>query len=195
MRPRRYGCDYAYGIEHSERFPEQYRRIEHRFKMADIDWCEFCGYCHRPIMLCEMYNGRDDLNDKSTTVIGRLAKAAAIPAYAIGVSIYRPQDVQDEIDQLNRRILELTRKHPITQINAQLRVPYRSGVQEYKPEDWWELVAGRHSEHHQTCRPAQVTSRSVRERLANQQWVTWAQRKHGELWPSLQEPLLVPVWS
>ena len=62
MRPRTHGYDYAYGIEHMENFPRQYQRIEHRFKLADIDWTEFCGYCHKPLMLVEMVRdteGRD----------------------------------------------------------------------------------------------------------------------------------------
>lgn len=181
MRPRRHGYDYAYGLEHSERFPEQYKRIEHRFKLADVDWCEFCGYCHRPLMLCEMVRDTRkgiDLNDKSTTVIGRLARGAGIPAYAIGVYVYRPPEVQAEMDRLNSQVLELTRQWPVTRINAQLRTPLpRSRVETYSTGQWWELVALRHSEHHQQCEKALRS----REQLASPAWLATAQTKHREL--------------
>jgi hypothetical protein len=189
MRPRRHGNDYAYGLEHSERFPEQYKRIEHRFKLADIDWCEFCGYCHKPVMLCEMVRDTErgeDLNDKSTTVIGHLARAAGIPAYALGVYVYRPPAVQAEIDQLTARILDLTRQWPITTIRAQLRKPHRSYVAGYTPDKWWELVALRHSEHHQDCAKAQRSS----ERLASPAWLTRAQKEHQGLWVPTQPSLI-----
>ena len=188
MRPRRHGYDFAYGIEHSERFPEQYKRIEHRFKLADIDWCEFCGYCHRPLVLCEMVRDTRkgiDLSDKSTTVIGRLARGAGIPAYALGVYVYRPHEVQAELDRLNSRILELTRQWPVTRINAQLRVPHRSAVETYSSAQWWELIALCHSEHHQHCTKALAT----RERLASPAWLVTAQARHRSLWTDPQ-PML-----
>jgi hypothetical protein len=188
MRPRRHGTDYAYGIEHSEQFPEQYRRIEHRFKLADIDWCEFCGYCHKPVMLCEMVRDTEkgiDLNDKATTVIGHLARGVSIPAYAIGVYIRRPAEIQAEIDQLNARILDLTRQWPITRIRAQMRQPHRSKVREYDTGNWWELVAGRHSEHHQACERALASS----DRLASPAWLARTQQKHRGLWVPVQPHL------
>jgi hypothetical protein len=189
MRPRRHGNDYAYGLEHSERFPEQYQRIEHRFKLADVDWCEFCGYCHRPVMLCEMRRDTEkgiDLNDKSTTVIGHLARGANIPAYALGVYIYRPREVQAELDQLNARILELTRKWPITRIRAQVRTPHRGEVIPYDPTQWWDLVALQHSDHHQDCAKAQQS----RERLASPAWLASAPERHRGLYAA-PHPLLI----
>jgi len=195
MRPRTFGNDYIYGIEHLERFPEQYKRIEHRFKLADIDWCEFCGYCHRPIMICEMRAEKketkpDALNDKPTTVMGHLARGVGIPVYAVGVYTYRPPEVQAEIDRLNAQVLQLTRQYPITRIRAQERTrPRRSIVATYETSEWWEVVTGRHSEHHQLCEPAQQRARSVRERPANPQWVSRMQRKHHGLWTPHEEPL------
>lgn len=190
MRPRRHGNDYAYGLEHFERFPEQYKRIEHRFKLADIDWCEFCGYCHKPLMLNEMVRDTEkgiDLSDKATTVIGHLARGASIPAYALGVYIYRPPDVQAEMEQLTARILDLTRQWPITRIRAQLRQPHRSGVETYdSTEKWWELVALRHSEHHQDCAKAQRSH----ERLGSPAWLANAQARHRGLWVPTQPPLI-----
>jgi hypothetical protein len=189
-RPRRFGHDYAYGLEHYERFPEQYERMEHRFKLADVDWCEFCGYCHSPVMLCEMWRDRSkpvDLNDKSTTVMGRLARGAGIPVYLVGVYTYRPPEVQAEIDRLNARVLELTRQWPMTRIRAQERTAGRSEVAGYVPSEWWEVVAGRHSEHHLVCEDAQRSG----ERLANPHWLEAVQQRHRRIWTPHQQ-LLIP---
>jgi hypothetical protein len=194
MRPRRHGNDYAYGIEHSERFPEQYQRIEHRFKLADIDWCEFCGYCHKPVTLIEMVRDKQqpvDLADKSTTVIGHLAQGVSIPAYVIGVYIERPAEVQAEIDQLTARILDLARQWPITRIRAQMRVPHRGPIQAYTPSQWWELVALRHSEHHELC----PSARRSREVLANPAWRASAPARHRGLWVPSQPPLSASEWT
>lgn len=192
MRPRTHGYDYAYGIGHMENFPRQYERIEHRFKLADIDWTEFCGYCHKPLMLVEMV--RDpargiDLNDKSATVTGHLARGAGIPAYVLGVHVDRPPEVQARIDDLNRQVLELTRQWPIARFRAQLRVPHRGTVVTCDdPSEWWEIVALCHSEHHLECPRALA----ARERLANPAWLNRAMRRHGGLYVPVQ-PMLAPA--
>lgn len=189
MRPRTHGTDYAYGIEHMENFPRQYQRIEHRFKLADIDWTEFCGYCHRPLMLVEMRRDTEtgvDINDKSSTVTGHLARGVGIPAYALGVYVDRPSEVQAEIDRLNKRVIELTRQYPITRFQAQLRVPRRGEVKRLEPSEWWEIVTLLHSEHHIDCRKARESG----ERLANHAWIAKARKTHSGLWTP-EQPMLI----
>ena len=191
-RRRRHGNDYIYSIEHLERFPEQYERIAHRTKLADVDWTEFCGYsrCHRPVMLVEMFRDTPrglDLSDKGVTVTRYLANGVDVPAYVMAYLTERPKQVQDEIDRLNQRVLELTRSYPIVRYRAQLIHPERSRTQEYDPGDWWSLVVLAHSEHHQRCPDA----RQSRERLANPAWLEAQRRRHGtrKLWVPRQEAL------
>lgn len=184
-RPRRHGQDYIYGLQHFERFPEQYERIQHRFKMADIDWTEFCGYprCSRPIMLVEMFRDTQrgqNLSDKGVTVTRQLARGVNAHAYVMAYLTERPPEAQREIDQLNTRILDITRQFPIKRFRAQLLEPHRGGIVEYTPDEWWTLVALRHSEHHVTC-PA---ARRSRERQANPEWIDWAASRNSKsgLW-------------
>lgn len=189
-RPRRFGHDYAYGLEHFERFPEQYQRVSHRFAMADVDWTEFCGYerCRKPIMLVEMFRDSEqgiDLADKGVSVTRQLASGVGAHAYVMAYQTGRPAEVQDEIDALNTRILELTRQWPITRFRAQLLVPKRGKIKTYTPDMWWELVALRHSEHHHTCHAALQS----REQIANPGWLDRAQQRHQSLWVPRQEQL------
>lgn len=177
-RRRRHGHDYVYGIEHLEEFPEQYERIEHRFKLADTDWNEFCGYCHTPHTLIEMYRDTpqgQDLSDKGVTVTRRLAQGVNAHAYVMAYLTERPPEVQREIDQLNQRVLELTRQYPIKRFRAQLVTPHRSRVETYTPDEWWSLIVLRHSEHHLQCRVAQRSG----EQLANPAWMKWQRHKHS----------------
>lgn len=184
MRRRTHGHDYLYGIEHAERFPEQYKRIEHRFKMADVDWTEFCGYgrCHRPLMLVEMYRdtpGGQDLSDKGVTVTRHLATGVHVPAYVMAYLTDRPPEVEAEIKRLNDRVLQLHRQHTITRVRAQQIAPPagdRSRTpEEYSLSEWWELVALRHSEHHQEC----AVARRSGERHASSAWLMRATQRHG----------------
>lgn len=191
-RPRKFGHDYVYGLDHFERFPEQYRRLEHRFSMADIDWCEFCGYarCRKVVGLFEMFRDRPDgidLSDKATTVIRHLARGVNAPAYVVAYLTERPADVQAEIDKLNARVLELTRRWPITRFRARLIEPRFGPAIAYTAEQWWELVAALHSEHHLECEMA----RRSRETLANPSWLLNAQSRHGRagLWAPSQPVL------
>lgn len=187
-RPRRFGHDYVYGLDHFERFPQQYKRIEHRFKMADVDWTEFCGYCHWPHTLVEMYrdtpNGQD-LRDKGVTVARRLARGVGAHAYVMAYLTERPPEVKDQIDKLNDQVLELSRQWPITRVRAQLVEPHRSKVETYSADEWWGLIALRHSTHHRDCSAARRSG----ERLANPAWTDERQRKHAGLWVPEQLPL------
>lgn len=190
MRPRRFGEDYVYGLNHFERFPSQYKRIEHRFKMADRDWTEFCGYCHRSLMLVEMFRDRPgkgvDLSDKGVSVTRQLARGVGANAYVMAYLTERPKEVQSEIDTLNARILDLTRQWPITRFRAQLLEPYRGPAVTYDdPEDWWELVAFQHSDHHRECAKALRSG----ERLANPAWLAAVATRHTNLWIPRPDPL------
>jgi hypothetical protein len=184
MRPRRFGEDYVYGLDHRERFPRQYERMEHRFSMADRDWTEFCGYgyCRKPLMLVEMFRDKPgngaDLYDKGVTITRKLAIGVGAPAYVMAYLTERPAQVQAEIDQMNRQILDLTRRWPITRFRAQLLEPHRGPVETYEPDQWWELVALTHSEHHLNCRAAQRSG----DKLANPSWVQAALKRHQNLW-------------
>lgn len=187
-RPRRFGHDYIYGLDHFERFPEQYRRLEHRFKLADVDWNEFCGYCHRPHTLVEMFRDSQrgqDLRDKGVTVTRALARGVGAHAYVMAYLAERPPDVQSQIDRLNTAVIDMTRQWPITRFRAQLVEPHRGKVFTYNADEWWSLIALRHSDHHLTCRAA----RSSRERLANPEWVTRAAERHAGLWSPSQPAL------
>lgn len=198
MRPRpggrRFGDDYIYGLEHFERFPSQYKRIEHRFKMADRDWTEFCGYCHKSLMLVEMFRDKpgkgDDLDDKGVSVTRQLARGVGADAYVMAYLAERPKEVQAEIDRLNTRILDLTRRWPITRFRAQLLEPRRGPVVTYDyPDDWWELVALQHSAHHYECETARYKAARSGERLANPAWLARAKARHPGLWSPRQEML------
>jgi hypothetical protein len=174
--PRRYldWTGYAYGVAHLQRFPEQYKRLEHRFKLADIDWCEFCGYCHRPVTLCEMYRG-GDLNDKSTTVMSHLARGE-MPVYAFTPRFEWPPGVEQELDQISKHALGLVQQSRLTEVSAQRRVSHRrGGVETMHPDKWWEAVAFEHGKHHQSCAPARAGSRAVREELANPAWLDFTE--------------------
>jgi len=182
-RPRRFGHDYVYGLEHFERFPKQYERLaEHRFKMADVDWTEFCGYCHWPHTLVEMVRDKPgrgrDLTDKGVTVTRRLARGVGAHAYVMAYLTERPADVQSEIDRLNTTVIDLSRQWPITRFRAQLLEPHRSKVFAYTPDKWWGLIALRHADHHYHCSAALRSG----QQLANPEWVAWAQRQHAGLW-------------
>ena len=159
--------------------------------MADRDWTEFCGYCHRSLMLVEMFRDRPDgvdLSDKGVSVTRQLARGVGADAYVMAYLTERPKEVQAEIDQLNIRILDLTRQWPVTRFRAQLLEPHRGKAVTYDdPEDWWELVAVRHSEHHRECAKALRSG----ERLANPAWLQRAQANHPGLWMPSQEPLWV----
>jgi hypothetical protein len=189
-RPRRYGHDYAYGLQHFERFPEQYKRLSHRFAMADVDWTEFCGYerCRKPLMLVEMFRDSErgiDLSDKGVSVVRQLAKGVGAAAYVMAYFAIRPRGVQTEIDALNRRVLDLTRQWPITRLRAQRLDPKRGRVFTYTPDEWWELVALSHSEHHHHgCSWARRSS----EQLANPAWLAAAQGRQA-LWVPPQQEL------
>lgn len=191
-RPRRFGHDYIYGIEHFEHFPSQYDRLAHRFKLADVDWFEFCGYprCSRPHTMIEMFKDTlrgQDLADKGVSVTRQLARGVNAYAYVMAYLTERPRAVQDEIDKLNARVIELTRAWPITRFRAQLLEPYRGKIITCTPNEWWELMAIRHSDHHETCGEAQRSA----DELASPAWLARArerQRRTG-LWVPTQEPL------
>lgn len=195
-RRRRFGHDYIYGIEHFEHFPEQYKRVAHRFAMADIDWCEFCGYtgCRKPVMFEEMFrdsvNGLD-LSDKGVTVTRHIAKATGTPAYVVAYLTERPREVTAEIDRLNTRVLDLTRQWPIVRFRAQQISPKRGPTVTYTPGEWWALVVLRHSEHHRECPLAKRSG----EQHASPAWMNRAQlynRRVG-LWSQTQ--LMLDGWE
>jgi hypothetical protein len=184
-RRRRFGYDYGYSIAHMENLPEQYKRVEHRLKMLDVDWVEFCGYggCGAPLMLYEMVRDTKagvGLGDKSCTVTARLARAANIPAYVVATWADRPPEAQAEIDRLNARVLDLTRLYPVTRIRAQQREPIRGETGKFTTAGWFDLIAYAHSSHHAQCAAAAASG----DKLANPAWLRAADGRYSKsgLW-------------
>lgn len=181
-RPRRFGEDYAYGLEHFARLPELYVRVGHRFDQADRDWTEFCHWCKMPLALIEMVHDKgQDLADKGVSVTRRLAVGVGVNAYLMAWRTDRPPEVQAEIDRLNTRVIDLTRQWPITGFRAQLLTP-RGPVESYTAEKWWELVAIWHREHHQYCPKARFEVPVNGVNLARAQ-------RQNRLWVPVQLPL------
>ena len=58
-----------------------------RLKAIDIDWCEACPYCNRPLALIETEKSATKTRPKDAPITVNLARAAGIGAYSV---IYVP---------------------------------------------------------------------------------------------------------
>lgn len=58
-------------------------RIAWRLTAIDIDWCEACCYCSKPLALVETQVS--DRCPKDATITAALARSAGIPAFSVSV--------------------------------------------------------------------------------------------------------------
>lgn len=155
-RRRQYIEDIVYAEEHRNHLPNMYRRIGHRLYMADRDFTEFCYYCKAPIAIIELvrYIGQD-LRDKGVTVTTQLARAASIRGAMVAYMVERPADVQNEIDNLGKRLMLLQTSYPISGFIVKSLNPAGHDFVRYDdPEQYWKWIYTLHREHHACCRTA-----------------------------------------
>jgi hypothetical protein len=125
--------------------------------MLDRDWTEFCHWCREPLAL---YESRFDdgrvLDEKNVTVTKRTATLVGIPAFVFFELIPRPQEVEDEIKRLSRRMLEIAAAYPPTRFRARQIWPERGREVVLTPKEWAdEGILMVHRAHHATCPEAQ----------------------------------------
>lgn len=177
-RKRSRGEDLAYAEWHRLRFPEQYRRLQHRFASADRDWTEFCHFCRQPLAIIEeMVLGPKDPADKCCTVTRKLAQMAGIRGYLLGISIPRPPQIIERIDELWSELLEIYRDYPPNGFIARELHPDPGPLRELTPEQWAEVIAILHRDHHSGCRLARISelppvniTRLSRAKQKNRAW-------------------------
>lgn len=80
---------------------------------VDIDWCEACVHCSRPLALVETQESRR--TPKPATITGRLAVMAGIPAYSVS---YTPTDDGGDIAEFRVRQVAPERGDPLVMTPA-----------------------------------------------------------------------------
>ena len=75
-------------------FSTWHRSLPQRCHVIDIDFCEYCWRCRRPLALIETATGHHD-RPKPTTVLQRLAEMAGLPAWLIlyDIDLTQPFDI------------------------------------------------------------------------------------------------------
>lgn len=183
-RRRKWGEDLTYAEWHRNVLPQMYGRVGHRQDMADRDWTEFCHHCKTPLAVIEEVVDRgQDINDKATTVTRRLAAQANVPAWLIAPRMLRPPNIQQEIDELNKRVRELENQYPITSFRAKALWPTRGNLQTYTTEQWAEALLIMHRNHHLQCFIAQRR----REIPVNELGLALAKKRNGAWLPELDQ--------
>jgi hypothetical protein len=71
-----------------------------RLSVIDIDWCEYCCYCSRPIALVETQESTNP--PKAARVTRQLALMAGIRAYSVS---YQPTSDGDDIELFQVRLI------------------------------------------------------------------------------------------
>lgn len=151
-RRRLHGESLVYAEAHRHEIPELWKRNGHRVDSADRDWTEYAHGCREPLALIEEYRDiGQNLYDKNFTMTKRMAERAQIPAYMVAWRVNRPKEVDEEIERLQRRVLELEAQYPITQISARMIYPTRTRFQTMQPSDWWLHVCAHHADHYTRC--------------------------------------------
>lgn len=160
-RRRVYGEDLTYSEEHRLNLEFLYKRIGHRLHMGDRDWTEHCAFCREPLEMYEQVRDvGQDLRDKATTWTTRVAERAGLPSWVMAYRVERPEEVQRQIDQLNRRLRELERRYPIVEFKLRRLTNvdgHRVRSREFRsvePAAWWSWVYLIHRDHHRTCSSA-----------------------------------------
>jgi hypothetical protein len=161
-RDRRWpGEDLTYSQSHRELMHQLFSRgnhdVGHRTKMVDRDWTEYCHWCRTPLALIEevrvLKSHEQAFADKPTTMTEITAQLAGIPAFLVGWQNERPDNVQDEIDRLNKRIRDLEAAYPIVSFRARWLSP-RGPIVNLTPRQWWDWVYLLHRDHHGRCQRA-----------------------------------------
>ncbi len=156
-RDRIYGVDLAFAEWHRHYFKEHYHRRRHCMSMADRDWTEFCYYCGEPLAILEekLDFGRRNLLDKDYRTTIRLAELSRLRSFMIAPKIERPQEVQDEIDELQARVIKLQTQHPIPYFSVMELWPRRDNqLRTLSEEDFALFIASLHRHHHDQCEAA-----------------------------------------
>lgn len=187
LRERYAARDLTYSAAHRNRLPELYGlRIGHRLKTCDRDWTEFCNYCREPLALVEEFRDVGQaLEDKAHTVTQRLAQHAGLGAFVMAWRVERSEQVQREIDELNRRLRKLEAQHPITEIHAK-PLGGRSRFVLLQPDQWWDAIKLMHGEHYVNCEQAQRYGPPITPQRLHQL------RADNPLWPEPLGSMILP---
>jgi len=157
-RQRKFGEDLAFAQWHRNKLTSLYKRIGHRLDLCDRDWTEFCHFCKEPLALIEEVVDRgQDLNEKSVRVTRRLAERSRTEAYLLAPRIERPTEVQNEIDALQERVLELQTKYPIAYFTIKELWPSHGQLKRLEEMDCARFILSIHRAHHSRCRGAEFS--------------------------------------
>lgn len=99
--------------------------------VIDIDWCEWCYACKRPLALIETQRG--DRPSKPATVTSGLAQMAALPAFSVS---YVPNEDGTDIERFHVRRLW----------------PQATGDMHLSPAEYAEWLWSFRIEHEPDCR-------------------------------------------
>lgn len=162
-RPRRHVHeDLSYSHWHRQFLPDLYDRIGHRFDVVDRDWTEYCHRCREPLVLVETVRDvGQNLADKNTRVLRRLAELAGLDAYLVAYRVDRPKEVQRIIDEHEREVRRLELEHPIVGFRVRKLSPRVGPLVSMTPEQWAGFIAGIHVHHYRsTCPRPEVAASS-----------------------------------
>lgn len=152
---RKFGVDLAFSNWHRHHFEEHYERRWHVMCTADRDWTEYCYYCSEPVaILEEKLDFGQNLVDKDYGVTRRLAERSRLQAYMISPKIERPPHVQQEIDELQARVIELQTKYPIPYFSAMELWPHKTDLKRYTESEFALFIGSLHRHHHINCAKA-----------------------------------------
>lgn len=183
-RRRKYGEDLTYAEWHRKQLPEFYKERGHRLAMADRDWTEWCYYCREPLALAEEVVDRgQDLTDKNTRTLEKLAERAHIRALLIAPRFNRPAHIQNRINELQAEIRSLESAYPIQAFRLRRLWPNKGPVIEMAPAEVALELLIIHRDHHSTC------YRADRSDPVYKTTALRAAKEESRLWTPIQQPL------
>lgn len=86
------------------------KRLAYELAVVDIDWCECCRRCWKPLALIETQ--RSEANPKSATVTANLAALAGIQAWSVSYSVENGEIVRFKRRQLSPLRGEIIEESP-----------------------------------------------------------------------------------